>query len=156
MRSKNGRIENMRPLFFYSTNNLYYCIITIIHFLFKGKFMSFQFENSEPVYLQITNHIKSVLASGEIKSGSRIPSVRKLAADFSVNPNTVQKALRELKYEGYLHSARTSGHFVTDDPEKLNELKTKNPEAVIKKFIIDMFGLGYDRDNIIESLKKFL
>jgi len=118
--------------------------------------MSYQFENSGPVYLQIKNHIKNVLASGEIKSGSRIPSVRKLASDFGVNPNTVQKALKEMKREGYLYSARTSGHFVTNDTDKLNELKIKNPEAVIRKFISDMFGLGYNKENIIESLKKIL
>jgi len=118
--------------------------------------MTYIFNDREPVYIQIAEHIKAVLASGEIGPGSRVPSVRELAAGFGVNPNTVQKALKELESSGYLFSERTSGRFITDDVDKLQELKSKIPGKLVKKFIADMAALGIEKNDLPSYVEKFL
>ena len=118
--------------------------------------MNYIFNNNKPIYQQIIDHIKTVLASGEIQPGSRIPSVRELALEFGVNPNTVQKALHELERDGFFHSERTSGRFVTDDKTLLAELRSGNSERIIARFVSDMTTLGMDGEKIIGLLTEYL
>ena len=113
------------------------------------------FDNSKPIYLQIAEHIKTVLSSGELAPGSRIPPVRELAAEFGVTPNTVQKALHELEHGGYVYTERTSGRFVTKDHALLEQLRAKNKEMVIKKFISDMAAVGVDKEELPALIKKY-
>ena len=77
--------------------------------------MEWKIDNSLPVYVQIKAHIRDAVLTNEFPPGSRIPSVRDLAAQANVNPNTMQRALTELEHEGLLISNGTLGRFVTDD-----------------------------------------
>ena len=84
-----------------------------------------EFDNDRPIYLQILEDFKLKISSGVWKAGDKIDSVRNLAKDYEVNPNTVQRALQELEREGLAKSNRTSGRFITDD-EKLIEDMAKD------------------------------
>ena len=87
-----------------------------------------------PIYVQIMNSVKEAIAAGEISPSERIPSVRELAQDFEVNPNTMQRALNELEREGLLVSERTAGRFVTDDKELIEELKNEMAARTADRF----------------------
>ena len=74
--------------------------------------MTWHFENDRPIYTQLLEQIRLRIISGIYAAGSRLPSVRELAGEASVNPNTMQKALSELEQSGIIYSQRTSGRFV--------------------------------------------
>ena len=76
--------------------------------------MEWYFRNDQPIYTQLTQQITLAILSGSIPSGGRLPTVRELAAEAGVNPNTVQRALAELEGTGLLHTQRTAGRFVTE------------------------------------------
>ena len=88
--------------------------------------MPWELDNDRPIYLQLMERIQHDIISGVYKPGDKIPSVRDLALDAAVNPNTMQKALSELERSGLLYSQRTSGRFITDDEKllKKNEDRT--------------------------------
>ena len=77
--------------------------------------------------------------------GTRLPSVRELAAEAAVNPNTMQRALSELEREGLLYSERTSGRFVTEDGARIAKIKEELAQEVIDDFFARMERLGYVR-----------
>ena len=118
--------------------------------------MGYDFADTKPIYHQIADHIKSVLASGELGPGVRIPPVRELASSFSVNPNTAQKALQELEREGYLHTDRTSGRRVTENKQLLNSLRDDSRKTITENFINNMSSLGISKDDLVVYLKKYL
>ena len=77
--------------------------------------MDKKLEDNMPIYVQIMNRVREAIAAGELRPGDRVPSVREMAQQFEVNPNTMQRALNELEREGLLESERTAGRFVTED-----------------------------------------
>ena len=77
--------------------------------------MPWDLDNERPIYLQLMERIQQDIVSGVYKPGEKIPSVRDLALDAAVNPNTMQKALSELERSGLVYSQRTSGRFITED-----------------------------------------
>ena len=85
--------------------------------------MEWKLTGSEPVYLQIMESFRGAVLSGEFGPGDKIPSVRDLAAQARVNPNTMQRAMSELEQERLLCSHGTLGRFVTDDPAILEALR---------------------------------
>lgn len=81
-----------------------------------------EFDNNRPIYLQLLEDFKLKISSGEWKSGEKMDTVRNLAKIYEVNPNTVQRALQELEREGLAKSNRTSGRFITDDTDLIDEI----------------------------------
>ena len=77
-----------------------------------------------PSFLQIVERIQTDIVSGRYQPGDKLPSVRDLAAEASVNPNTMQKAFAELERTGLVYSRRTSGRFITEDCHMIEQLKT--------------------------------
>ena len=77
--------------------------------------MVFEFNNEQPIYIQLVEQLKIKIISGKLPSGERLPSVRELALMTKVNPNTMQKALAELEETGLIYTERTNGKFVTTD-----------------------------------------
>ena len=112
--------------------------------------MSFEFDNNKPIYLQLVDIIKLKTISKELKPGSKLSSVRDMAQEFGVNPNTMQRALSELERENLLYSQRTSGRFVTDNEDNINQLR----EEVAKVEILSLYNiltkLGYKKEELIE------
>lgn len=113
------------------------------------------FTNDKPVYVQIIDEIMLRISSGVYKPGDRIPSVRDLAEEAKVNPNTMQRALAEIEREGYIISMRTSGKFVTDDATLIDKLGRSRSDEVIKAFIDSLNKVGMTIDEAIELLKQY-
>lgn len=107
-----------------------------------------------PIYVQIMNSVKEAIAAGELAPSERVPSVRELARDFEVNPNTMQRALNELEREGLLVSERTSGRFVTADKKMIDELKTEMAAKTTDNFRKEMAALGFSNDEMIDFFRE--
>ena len=104
--------------------------------------MPWELDNDRPIYLQLMERIQQDIVSGIYKPGDRLPSVRDLAVEAAVNPNTMQKALSELERSGLVYSQRTSGRFITEDTRLLDEMKTSLASEHILQFLEKMKQLG--------------
>lgn len=118
--------------------------------------MVWAFDSDRPIYLQLMEHLKLGIISGELPPGSRLSAVRDLAVDASVNPNTMQKALSELEREGLLYTQRTNGRFVTEDAELLAKLRYQLARDKLLTFVQQMGRLGYTIPQVAEMLTKVL
>ena len=94
------------------------------------------------------------IVSGVYQPGTKSPSVRELAADAGVNPNTMQKALAELERSGLVMTQRTSGRVVTEDLNMIKEIRNQLAGEQVKEFVKKMKDLGFDREDIIDLLTK--
>ncbi|MEG0328525.1 MAG: GntR family transcriptional regulator [Erysipelothrix sp.] len=109
---------------------------------------------SVAIYRQIIEYFEYEIASGRLKEGERVESIRTLASNFKVNPNTVQKALTELERDGLIVTDRTNGKFVTDDKDVVHELKLKLGETICVDFIEGVVSLGLSKDEVIEKVSR--
>ena len=116
--------------------------------------MTWHFENDRPIYLQIMDELMVKIISGEYVAGEKIPSVRELAAEIKVNPNTLQRAFSELEALNIIKTQRTSGRYVTEDIELLKELRDNAAQQRAKHFFEEMKQLGFDETTAFEYLKK--
>ncbi len=116
--------------------------------------MAWKFTSDRPVYLQITDRIIKSILSGEYKPGEQIPSVRQLALDAAVNPNTVQHAFTELESEGIVVSRGTLGRFVTEDKEILEHSRRALAEKIVKDFVININDLSVSKAQAIEMIEE--
>lgn len=107
-----------------------------------------------PVYVQLMEVIISRIISGEYKAGEKLPSVRDLALEASVNPNTMQKAFAELERDGLVYTQRTSGRFVTDDLQLIQNMRDNLALGQIKEFLFKMKQLGYNAEQTITLIKN--
>ena len=116
--------------------------------------MDKRLEGNLPVYVQIMNCIREAIASGELAAGQRISSVRELAEEFGVNPNTMQRALTELEREGILVSERTQGRYVTSDRAAVLCLRKEIAEKAADSFIKDMGALGFTKEEMLDFFRQ--
>lgn len=114
--------------------------------------MEYQFDNDKPIYLQMVELIKTEIISGRLKSGEKIPSVRELAVQAKVNPNTVQKALAELERCGLIYTERTNGKFVTENKSIIKAYRDDIINEKVESFLKDMIHIGVSEDEIREYL----
>ena len=125
---------------------LYYVINTIIQ---GGIAVTWEFTPDRPIYAQLIEQIKVQIVSGGYIPGEKLPSVRELAADASVNPNTMQKALAELEQAGLLYTQRTSGRFITEDTDMIKVAKDALAVEQIRDFLKKMRLLGYNEKDLL-------
>lgn len=116
--------------------------------------MSFDFDNNIPIYLQLVEQIKRDIISDKIAVGERLPSVRDLAIQLKVNPNTVQKALVELEDIGLVFTERTNGRFVTKDNSLIEKYKQEYANRITQKYIETMGKIGIDKKDVLLLIKK--
>ena len=116
--------------------------------------MPWTLDDSRPIYLQLEDLIKARIIAGIYKPGERLPSVRELAAEAAVNPNTMQKALTELERSGLVYAQRTSGRFITEDTNIMKELKEHLAREQIQLFLTHMKQLGFQKEDIIRLLTQ--
>lgn len=116
--------------------------------------MPWNLDSDRPIFLQIIEKIQTNIISGVYKPGDKLPSVRELAAEASVNPNTMQKALSELERTGLVYSQRTSGRFITRDTVMIYELKEKQARKVIASFLAQMNMLGFREEEAIALITE--
>ena len=116
--------------------------------------MRWQFSNDAPIYAQLVGQIKVGIVSGVFPPGERLPSVRDLATEAGVNPNTMQRAMTELERDGLVYSQRTAGRFVTEDKAMIERVKLDLAESHIQSFLAAMLRLGYDKEEIVSLLRQ--
>ena len=100
--------------------------------------MPWNLQSDRPIYLQLLEYIQLQIISGKYAPGDKLPSVRDLAMEASVNPNTMQKALTELERIGLVYTQRTAGRFITEDTTMIEELKRNFAQSHIKEFFEKM------------------
>lgn len=116
--------------------------------------MAWKFDDNRSIYVQLTEQIQMRILTGVYEAGSRLPSVRELASEAGVNPNTMQRALAELESTNLVHSQRTSGRFVTEDESVMTQLKEKFAQREVRSFCTRMRQLGYGTEEMVELIKR--
>lgn len=116
--------------------------------------MAWKFDNDRSIYIQLVEQIQNRIITGEYPPGSKLASVRDLASEAEVNPNTMQKALATLENTGLVYAVRTIGRFVTEDMDMIKELKYHSAKEVVADFKQKMQSLGFTEKEIIELLKE--
>ena len=116
--------------------------------------MEWTFRADAPIYTQLCEQLTIAIVAGTFCPGERLPAVRELAVDAGVNPNTVQRALSELEREGLVYTQRTTGRFVTEDAERIEQERRKLAETRAREFLAAMEKLGYDRVQTVVLLEK--
>ncbi len=106
------------------------------------------------LYTQIIDIIKEKIVTGEYPLCAKLPSVRELAKEAGVNPNTMQRALSKLEETGLVKSMRTSGRFVTDDEELIKQIKRDRAERLSKDYIESMQNLDFSCAEIETLINK--
>ncbi len=107
--------------------------------------MDFELQSSRPIWLQLSEQLGRRIVTGTYPPGSRFPTVRELAAEAGVNPNTMQRALSQLESEGLVITNRTAGRTVTEDVGVLNATRERLASELRAKYFSDMKDLGYSR-----------
>lgn len=116
--------------------------------------MGWKFEPGLSLSQQIVDKLRSDIIGGRYECGTPFPTVRQLAEEASVNPNTMQKALTALEAEGLLVTQSTSGRVVTSDAAVIDEAREKVTATNIGKIIRDAKELGINKDELLEYIKK--
>ena len=112
------------------------------------------FSNDIPIYSQIVEHIKKQIISGKLKPGDRLSTVRDLANEAGVNPNTIQRALSELERMELVYSQRTSGRFITDNEDLIQRAKSEYAGRKIREFLQSMREIGLSEKEIIKIIES--
>jgi DNA-binding transcriptional regulator YhcF (GntR family) len=115
--------------------------------------MAWNLDSDRPIYAQIVEKLQMQIVSGYYKPGDKLPSVRDLATQACVNPNTMQKAFSELERSGLILTQRTSGRLVTEDIDMIKQVQTSLAREQIKVFMEKMRELGFNREEIIALLE---
>lgn len=113
--------------------------------------MLIKFDESVPIYVQIMKGVLWDIAVGELAPGDKLPSVRDLARDAKVNPNTAQRAYMELERAGVVETLRGQGTFVVANPETVKEVRDEVTQGAVRSFVDEMRRLRHG-DNDIMSL----
>ena len=115
--------------------------------------MEWNFRNDQPIYSQLTLRLTEAVVSGIYAPGEKLPSVRELALEAGINPNTVQRALTELEREGLVFSQRTAGRFVTENENMIVNAKLRIADERVSEFLRSMKTLGCGRQEIISLIE---
>ena len=116
--------------------------------------MAWTLDSDRPIYAQILERIQMQIVSGVYQPGDKLPSVRELAMQAGVNPNTMQKALSELERSGLIITQRTSGRNVTEDMDMIKETRRQLAGERIRDFLKKMQELGFEREDIIAMIQE--
>lgn len=116
--------------------------------------MPWSFQADTPIYTQLVARLQEQIVSGAYPPGSKLPSVRDLAANAGVNPNTVQRAFAELERLSLIYTQRTSGKFVTEDASAIDTARRALAEGQTRQYLAAMSALGFDRAALITFLNQ--
>ena len=118
--------------------------------------MPWNLDSDRPIFIQILERIRIDIISGKYQPGGKLPSVRELAAEAAVNPNTMQRAFAELERTGLVYSKRTSGRYITEDQEMIETLKAEIAKEKIRLFLESMQQLGYGKEKTLSLMQEFM
>ena len=109
-----------------------------------------------PLYRQIIESVKFSIARGDLAPGDRLPTVRQLAVDLEVNPNTVVRAYREMEIQGVLDTQQGSGTFVTNRTPEIDGLERRRMlDQVLTELLARASGFGFTLDEVLDGLRQF-
>jgi len=114
-----------------------------------------QAQGGVPIYLQVMQQIKYLVASGRLQPGDELPSIRTLAEQLIVNPNTIARAYRELETAGVVEKRRTAGTFVAEAgsplarKERLRLLRQR-----VDQLLVEAFQMGFELDEVLKLVEQ--
>lgn len=114
------------------------------------------FDSPRPIYLQIIDEVKRAVARGALRPGDRLPSQRELAQSLRVNPNTVQRAFREMEVMGLVETVRGEGTFVRADPGRLKRLREELAASAVRQFVQEVRALGLEEAEVLALVRAAL
>lgn len=108
-----------------------------------------------PFYRQVVEQVKFGIARGDLRPGDQLPTVRQLAVDLSINPNTVIRAYRELEFEGLIETHQGSGTFVGDRDPRIDDLERQRMlDQIITELLARASAYGFSLDEVLEGLRQ--
>ncbi len=113
-----------------------------------------KFDTNYPIYLQIVNEIKRKIIIGDILPGSKLPSNSDLAAQYNVNPNTVQRIYKQLEFEGICYTKRGLGTYLKEEPDLAEKLMKNAVDEAVSSFLEKMSALGLSPSESIDIIKN--
>lgn len=116
--------------------------------------MKLQFNKREPVYIQVKRHLKEQIATGKLKPGEEIPSRRELASQLEINPNTAQRAYKEMEEEGLIYTEKNLPSCVTSDSKKIEGIREDLINNAIEQFLHAIGPIHLSKEEIIERIKN--
>ena len=117
--------------------------------------MSWEFQDHLPIYAQLMDTLKRRIITGRYLPGEKLPSVRELAAEAGINPNTVQRAFSELEREGLIYTQRATGKYVTENADEIKSARQALAKTQVAEFMSNMQSLGYSVGDVIVLLQSF-
>lgn len=117
--------------------------------------MPWEFQDHLPIYAQLMDTLKRRIVTGRYLPGEKLPSVRELAAEAGINPNTVQRAYQELEREGLIYTQRATGKYVTEQKNDLHQARDELARQQMQDFLLSMQSLGYSVGDVIVLLQSF-
>ena len=117
--------------------------------------MSWEFQDHLPIYAQLMDTLKRRIITGRYLPGVKLPSVRELAAEAGINPNTVQRAFSELEREGLIYTQRATGKYVTENADEIKSARQALAKTQVAEFLSNMQSLGYSVGDVNVQLQSF-
>lgn len=117
--------------------------------------MSWEFQDHLPIYAQLMDTLKRRIVTGRYLPGEKLPSVRELAAEAGINPNTVQRAFSELEREGLIYTQRATGKYVTENEADIKSAREDLARTQVADFLRAMQSLGFSVGDVIVLLQSF-
>ena len=115
--------------------------------------ISINMRDSQPIYEQIKEGVCRLILSGALQTGERLPSVRELAGQLAINPNTIQRAYRELELEGFVYSVAGKGSFVSP-LEQVDHSRIDGKKTQFKEAALELLRLGMEKEALIAMLDE--
>ena len=117
--------------------------------------MGKEFQASKPIYMQIVDKINQQIVRNELKLGDKLPSVREMAVQSGVNPNTIQRTYTELERMAIVETKRGQGTFVVENEKVIQELKLQLQIDMISTFVNNMRELGFSEKEMVASIISY-
>ena len=140
------------------TEGIFFTILTVLteliqlHSIEVVRLIQINYRDPRPIYEQVKDGFRRLILKGVLKADERMPSVRELATNLAINPNTIQRAYRELEQEGYICSVPGKGSFVSDASDAASVRRNELLDQ-LKEISMELQQLGVDKETMIECIK---
>lgn len=115
--------------------------------------LTLNYRDSRPIYGQIKDGLRRMIVSGALEPGEKLPSIRAMAVDLAINPNTIQRAYNELEGEGYIYSVPGKGSFATGDPDADTSRRRELWERA-RELVAELKYLGVSQEELMALLQE--
>ena len=111
------------------------------------------YQDKRPIYEQVVDRFKQLIVKGVLKPEDKLPSVRTLAIDLSINPNTIQKAYQELERLGFIYTVKGRGNFVAESTGWISDTASQCMER-FRQAVRELHALGISQDEMMDVIRK--